>query len=332
MGNHPVAVLLSVYKNDTAEQFILAIQSILKQDYGFDNIHIYLGIDGQIPETIESYIEKYPSHFYKILRNEKNRGLAATLNDLIDALEEEKYAFRMDADDIALPYRFRLQVKFMEENPQVDICGGSIVEFDESGNVVMIRNYPPQTALAKKYICKAPPLAHVTVCFRKAFIKNPKYRYPRVKSSQDLRLWQKALSGGKEIANIKTPLVLVRMNNSMLKRRSIMYGIREFDAFLLATYSLHGINWRLIYPFARLLTRCMPSWINRILYRKLRLLLNNSKTGRIPLNKNAIQCVKDKYTNLEYLIISRRILKEICGLSKKEINAILSGDLKTKAA
>lgn len=323
MKNHPIAVLISVYKNDNADQVSMAIDSIRNQDYGTQNIRIYLGVDGPVPEKLDTYIKKHSDYFYRIVRNETNQGLAATLNWLIDSLEDEKYAFRMDADDISLPYRFRLQIEFMEANPHVDICGGSIVEFDESGNAVMVRSYPKDTQSAKKYICKANPLAHMTVCIRRTLFKSGEYRY-ELKKSEDIRLWYQALAGGKEISNLQLPLVLVRMNDSMLRRRGARFGLGEFDAFLLATYSLHGLSWRLIYPFARLVTRFAPSVINRFLYRKLRWLLNSSAKDHISSAKGPIRCVGDDVSSVDVSSVAQRILKEVCGLSEKEVSAVLS--------
>ena len=323
MNYYPVAVLISVYKKDPLHQVEAAIESIRSQDYGNQSIRIYLGVDGPVPKELDAYIEKHSDHFYHVIRNETNQGLAATLNRLIDSLEDEKYAFRMDADDVALPFRFRLQAEYMDAHPAVDVCGGSIVEFDESGCAVMVRNYPENTSTARKYICKASPFAHMTVCFRRSLFENGKYRYPRVKSSQDIRLWHQVIADGKEVANLLVPLVLVRMNDSMLKRRSMMYGLREFGAFFRATYSLHGIGWRLIYPFARLMTRFTPSLVNRLIYRRFRQLLNPSKSQATPLEKNPIQCVGDALSDVDVTNVARRVLDELCGLSEEEVDRIL---------
>ena len=81
-----VAFIMTVYRNDKLEYFKEAVESIEKQDYGFENINIYLGIDGKIPNDIEMYINENSNAFYKIIRNSKNMGLAYTLNRLIENL------------------------------------------------------------------------------------------------------------------------------------------------------------------------------------------------------------------------------------------------------
>jgi hypothetical protein len=56
---------MSVYKNDKLKYFKEAVESIINQDYGFENINIYLGIDGEIGNDIEDYIKSNSHYFYK---------------------------------------------------------------------------------------------------------------------------------------------------------------------------------------------------------------------------------------------------------------------------
>lgn len=106
--------MITVYKNDKLEFFAQAIESIVNQDYGFANINIYLGIDGNLPDDIKTYIEENKQYFYKIVQNEQNRGLAYTLNRLIEVLEDEEFVFRMDSDDICNFNRVSKQLKAFE--------------------------------------------------------------------------------------------------------------------------------------------------------------------------------------------------------------------------
>ena len=164
-----VAFIITVYKGDKLPYFKKAIETIINQDYGFENINIYLGVDGDLPKDIDNYITTNDKLFFKIIRNNANKGLAFTLNKLIDSLEEEDFAFRMDSDDVCYLDRVSKQVNFMNANPKVLISGGSIEEFSEEEGVKMIRQYPKNTLEAKKYIYKASVFAHPAVCFKKDF-------------------------------------------------------------------------------------------------------------------------------------------------------------------
>ena len=47
-------------------------------------------------------------------------------------LAKGQYIARMDADDISLPERFDRQIKFMQENTTVDVCGSSMQIFGKN--------------------------------------------------------------------------------------------------------------------------------------------------------------------------------------------------------
>ena len=274
-----IAFIITVYKNDKLEYFKEAIESIVNQDYGFENINIYLGIDGDIPKDIEKYIEENKHLFFKIIKNDENKGLAYTLNRLIDALENEKYIFRMDSDDINKPYRVRKQLEYMEKFEYLEIVGGAIEEIDDKKNKKMIRKFPKTTQEAKKYIVKASIFAHPTVCFKKTFFeKGFKYNEAnKFKYNEDLALWYEALINNIEVANIDDVILMFRVSNSFYKRRSYQKAIGEFQIYWKGIIKLYGYNWRLIYPVARLITRLMPSYIVKFLYNSnLRKKLNSN--------------------------------------------------------
>jgi glycosyltransferase EpsE len=64
--------------------------------------------------------------------NERNLGLAASLNRLLE-LASGEYIARMDGDDVSLPDRFEKQVAFLDRNPAYAFVGSSCYLFDESG-------------------------------------------------------------------------------------------------------------------------------------------------------------------------------------------------------
>jgi hypothetical protein len=263
-----ISFIITVYKNDKLEFFKEAIESIVNQDYGFNNINIYLGIDGELPDNTQNYINENRNLFYEIIQNEKNSGLAFTLNRLINILEDEEYIFRMDADDICKFDRVSKQIAFMEANQNVSIVGGAIEEFSGDGIVNMIRTYPKNMDEAKKFIPKASIFAHPTVCFRKSFFDNG-YRYSQeYRYSQDLALWYEVLANDIEVSNIDDVILSFRTSNEFYKRRGYKKAFGEFGIYWNGIKKLYGYNWRVIYPIARLVTRLMPPFIVKIIYNK----------------------------------------------------------------
>jgi len=86
-----IAVIQSVYRKDKPVLFEQSIISIVEQDCGFSKINYYLCTDGPLGEGLQAVIDKYKSKFYKIISNNTNIGLAASLNRLINSLEDEDY-------------------------------------------------------------------------------------------------------------------------------------------------------------------------------------------------------------------------------------------------
>jgi hypothetical protein len=270
-----ISFIITVYKNDKLEFFKEAIESIVNQDYGFDNINIYLGIDGELFNSTQNYINDNVALFYKVVQNEENRGLAFTLNRLIEILEDEKYVFRMDADDICKTNRVSKQTAFMENHSNISIIGGAIEEFSGNGIVNMTRTYPKTTEEAKKFIPKASIFAHPTVCFKKSFF-DADFKYSeQYRFSQDLALWYDALANGFEVSNIDDVVLELRVTKDFYKRRSYKKAFGEFRIYYNGIKKLYGFNWRFIYPVARLVTRLMPVGIVKIIYNeKFRKILN----------------------------------------------------------
>jgi len=253
---------MSVYQNDKPNLLKKAFNSIAEQTYPREKIRIYLGIDGEIPQELEEIITDCKL-VYKIERNEKNIGLSCTLNKLVNVLENEDFVFRMDADDISLPKRFEAQVKYMLENPDVDILGTAILEVNENDEKIDIKRYPRQNI--KKYIAKGSPLAHPTVCFRKNAFEKINYSL-KMRLSQDIDLWFQALKKDLRIDSLPEILYCLLINSAFFKRRGYAKSFREFGIYMKGIWSLHKLTHLYVYPISRLTLRLLPKTLVKFAY------------------------------------------------------------------
>lgn len=263
-----VAVLICVYKNNRLDWFKDAVDSLIFQSY--KDINIYLGIDGELSDEMNHYID-IVSVFYKVFRSETNIGLANMLNKLIMELEDEKYVFRMDSDDIALSDRFIDQINFMEVNLDVGICGMSIEEFYDDSSM-QIRSYPTTHEALKNAMHKSSPFAHPTVCFRGYILRDVLKSYPtNYYLCEDIAMWFKALELGVRFANIDKVGLKYRVQDSFYNRRSRSKALSEFKIYIKGVKQNFGISIKLIAPILRLLIRLTPYWLNKWIYKsKLR--------------------------------------------------------------
>jgi len=97
-----------------------AVESILHQTrQDFELILIDDGSTDHTPEILDNYSD----HDQRIrVFHQSHSGLIRSLNKGLE-LAKGKYLARMDADDISLPERLEKQTAYLENNPEVGVCG-----------------------------------------------------------------------------------------------------------------------------------------------------------------------------------------------------------------
>lgn len=152
------SVLMSLYIKEKVEYVRECFESLINQTVNASEWVIVE--DGPLNQDmynlLDEYQTKYPSLIVRI-RLETNQGLGLALREGILHCSNELIA-RMDTDDIARNDRFELQLKEFELNPQLDISGSFIKEFDkDTNNVISIREVPVKQkdiyAYQKKTLC-----------------------------------------------------------------------------------------------------------------------------------------------------------------------------------
>ncbi|MGN8226120.1 glycosyltransferase [Gracilimonas sp. BCB1] len=274
---------MSTYKNDSPDHLDRAIQSVWEDQYEKPD-EIILVVDGPVSKRTKKILDKYRTvigNNFKIVYQEKNLGLGATLNNGVEYCNCEFIA-RMDADDISLPNRFFLQKRFLKENPDIAVLGGSIKEFDEDGNQYC-RKFPADTEEIKNEIPKGSPFAHPAVMIKREIFKDVAYTETTSKSidkivvgNEDIALWFEIIKRGYKVANLDQSILKYRKNHSFFDRRSKNKSFSEFKIYWEGTLALHGFSYRLIFPLLRLASRHMPRVINKFLYSQRSLVFKSS--------------------------------------------------------
>lgn len=213
------SVAMSVYKNDNAAHFDRALESITKlQTIKPDEI--ILVVDGPVPDAINDVIDKYSAEWdlFQIIRFPQNRGLGNALKAAVEKASNEWIA-RMDSDDVACADRFEQQLKYIADNPEVDIVGGDITEFvDDEKNIVGKRVVPKCNKELNQYLKKRCPFNHMTVMYKKKAVLESG-GYLDWFWNEDYYLWLRMHLNGCVFANTGTVLVNVRTGADMYGRR-----------------------------------------------------------------------------------------------------------------
>lgn len=181
-----VSVVMGVY-NEPKHYIRKAIDSILVQTYkAFEFIIIFDNPDNKDLYAYLGDLKEKDDRIY-LVRNDQNIGLTKSLNKAIGIARGEFIA-RMDADDISEPNRFEEQVKFLNNNPQIGVCGSQFNYIDENDKVIGC-NLLPQEKKDYPYMIM-PFFAHPAVMIRKSCLQNLKQPYDEhFRYAQDFDLW-----------------------------------------------------------------------------------------------------------------------------------------------
>lgn len=179
-------VLMPVFNG--ADFLRIAIESILKQSYSdFEFLIIDDGSTDATAEIVKSFKDKR----IRFLQNQKRLKLSGALNRGLDESRGE-YIARMDADDIARPYRLREQIAFLKERPDVGICGGWPRKFGAKRSEVI--ELPITFEQLRAYAVFDSPLSHPTVVIRKRLFERYDLKFDgNYYPTEDYELWTRAL-------------------------------------------------------------------------------------------------------------------------------------------
>ena len=113
-----VTVVMPVY-NTNPEFLRQTIDSILNQSFrDFEFLIINDASTTNVKDVILSYNDKRIVY----VENEQNLGISKTSNKALQ-LAKGQYIARQDHDDISEPDRLMKQVRILDENPEIGVCG-----------------------------------------------------------------------------------------------------------------------------------------------------------------------------------------------------------------
>ena len=269
-----LAVIMSLYKNDRLEIVKLAVESILSQTY--KDFDYYIQFDGAIDASVEVYLRGLKDERIKISARSENKGLAYSLNELLQIVMPKGYEYiaRMDADDISMPDRFEKQLAYLETHKDIDCLGGAINEIDETGgDRNKITRYPCDPVEARRFFSKRNPVAHPTVMMRRSIFDKAGCYYPTdFVRNEDTMLWYKAYMGEAKITNLPDVLLNFRMTDAMFtqRRNGKVFAKSQLEMRKIINKDLQFGAIANCYAYAMYLLMISPSWLLKLAYRILR--------------------------------------------------------------
>lgn len=265
------SVLMSVYYKEKPEFLAQSLESVLQQTS--KPSEIVLVKDGPLTEGLEEVlrnVDKENPGLFRFVPLSENVGLGKALARGVQECSHELIA-RMDTDDIAVSDRFERQLKEFEQNPQLDICGSHIKEFeDDINHTTGARKVPIYDADIKEYQKRRDAFNHMTVMYKKSKVLAAG-NYQHALLMEDSLLWVNMMRTGVVCANIDDFLVYARTGRAMIDRRGGWSYFKKYKSGRKKIYATGYISWwdYFVTLMVQFSVSLMPTRMRRFVFEKL---------------------------------------------------------------
>lgn len=190
MKNSPrVSILLSVRNGGrTLETCLASIHSQTWRDF-----ELLCMDDGSRDDThaiLERWEKLMPRSQFRIFRHPTSLGLTMSLNELHESAQGG-YIARIDADDVWVPEKLRLQIDFLETHPECGVVGSYYTNRGSRRERVI--ELPVDDASIRRSIYRKNPFGHSCVIMRTGILKQVGGYNEHLQYSQDRDLWYRLL-------------------------------------------------------------------------------------------------------------------------------------------
>ena len=201
-----VSILMPVY--NTAPYLKEAMDSILSQT--FKDFELIV-LNDCSPDNADEILDMYNDPRIVRYKGERNMGLSNVLNAGMD-MARGKYIARMDSDDISLPNRLEVQVKYMEEHPDIDLCSCGMKMFGAKDDI-WVRDSDPEKVKVTALLFS--PILHASSIWKKESFDKYGLRFRQeMVPAEDYDMWCRALSKGLKLVNLPNVLYRYRIHPS----------------------------------------------------------------------------------------------------------------------
>lgn len=238
-------VVLIPHYND-AEGLERSVLSISKEE----SVDLLIIDDGS--RQCEIIEEKIRNNFKAngaiiFLNLKKNGGITQALNCGLEYIRTKHYQYiaRLDAGDICLDNRFKIQVDFLKKNPNIKLVGSNVIVKDHKGNFLYEITVPTDSNKIKNrmYISSS-TVIHPTIMFKKEIVDKVGLYPEEYEAAEDYAYYFKILKEF-EISNINSFLLEKELNpdSISIRKRKVQSLSRVrviLDNFYFGFYPVYG--------------------------------------------------------------------------------------------
>ncbi len=277
-----VSVIIPVYNG---ERYVgAAIESVRAQTYRQVEIIV---VDDASTDGSYAVAQRYAPHI-RLLRERVNRGQGAATNVALEIVAGEYIAF-LDADDLWVPDKLKVQVEVLRARPDVDFCATGIYLGDSQGRSRVRRHVPLRMTLEDMlYSC---PCGPSTVMLRRSALHRSGGFDGTIRLYEDRDLWLRLLSTGACYMGVDQPLCIHRRHGR--NKTSWASTLMRSDALQVTEKYVHD---PLVPPHMR------PEMQIKLRYDMVERLLQLSADGHTAALDEAVHAVRGLSLSLEEAI------------------------------
>jgi len=242
-----VSVLLSVYNGE--KNLKETIESILRQTFSeFEFIIVDDGSTDQTANILKIYCKQ--DERIKIISNRSRNGFTMSLNIGLRCCTG-RYIARLDADEIADSQRLEKQYLFMENNPNIVLCGSQGFYIDELGNKTGEKDLPVTDEAIKAKLLFNNQFIHSSLFLRKNILDKEGVYNESFITSQDYELILR-LAAKYKMINLSDRLIGWRVKSNSISWTSKR---QEWDAIRARWWAITRYGYPKIIGFINIILR-----------------------------------------------------------------------------
>lgn len=245
MDKDLVSILLPVYNGEAyLENALLSVQAQSYPSYEL------LVLDDGSTDASAAIVKRYAQDDsrIKLIINERNMGLTATLNKGL-MLAQGAFIARIDADDLwSDPRKLELQVSHMHEHPGCDLVGTQATYVDQNGTVLFKTAYPTDDSGIRNLLLYKNPFVHSSVLFRTETARSLGSYLETDEAVEDYSLWLRFAQAG-QVAILNTHAVTYLVNQvgisktkRLLQIKNSFELIQKYKKFF-PRYAIAWLKW-----------------------------------------------------------------------------------------
>lgn len=195
---------MPVYK--TSQYLREAMDSMLSQT--FTDFELIV-LNDCSPDDAEEILNEYTDARIVRYLGGKNVGLANVLNVGMQ-MARGKYIARMDSDDLSTPNRLKVQVDYLEQHPDIDLCSCGMKLFGAKDGKWIRESDPDMVRISALFFS---PILHASSIWRKEVFEKVGLHFEQeMVPAEDYDLWCRALAKGLRMVNIPDCMYLYRIH------------------------------------------------------------------------------------------------------------------------